>query len=107
MQPAAAGRAEAIDAGWQVLRLLENEQVTPEEVDDALKDGLEYYLGDSRLNILRPCRPHQRARIRLQPPFKAVLTCAVASNDVFNTPPIFTREADAGLTAKEGTGLQS
>ena len=29
----------------QVLRLLENEQVTPEEVDDALKDGLEYYLG--------------------------------------------------------------
>ncbi|KAK9823430.1 hypothetical protein WJX72_002698 [[Myrmecia] bisecta] len=31
----------------QVLRLLENDQVTAEQVDDALKDGIEYYLDSS------------------------------------------------------------
>lgn len=30
-----------------MLRLLENEQVTPEEVETALHDGLEYYLEES------------------------------------------------------------
>lgn len=33
--------------GPQVLRLLENDQVTPEEVEEALKDPLEYYLQSS------------------------------------------------------------
>lgn len=33
--------------GPQVLRLLENDQVTPEEVEEALRDPLEYYLQSS------------------------------------------------------------
>jgi hypothetical protein len=31
----------------QCLRLLENDQVTPDEVEGALKDGIEYYLQSS------------------------------------------------------------
>lgn len=31
----------------QVLRLVGNEQVAPADVEDSLRDGLEYYLGDA------------------------------------------------------------
>ena len=95
-----------------MLRLLENEQVTPEEIDEALKDGLEYYLGASRPNASHPCRPHQRGHttdctlqskhLRLD---RHLLSRATTF--LLPTPPTVMREIGTGLTAKARTGCES